>query len=305
MQEAAGNSPVQTSAAGRGWGGQNEVGRIRRVLLHHARSAFTPAAVERDWRRLGYRAAPDPERAAAEYDAFVATLTELGVAPEMCDEADSPGLDALYVRDAAVLCDRGAILCRMGKPARRAEPGRLGTAFERLGIPVIGAIEEPGCLEGGDVAWLDRGTLAVGLGYRTNASGIEQLGRLLGNTVDRLITVPLPHWKGPEDVFHLMSMLSPVDRDLAVVYSPLLPAWFRQDLLERGVQLVEVPDDEFETLGCNVLAVSPRRCLVVASNPTTRGRLEAAGCDVFEYAGEEISRKGEGGPTCLTLPLLR
>ena len=169
----------------------------------------------------------------------------------------------------------------------------------------MGAIEAPGQLEGGDVLWLDARTVAVGRGYRTNDAGIAQLRALLADDVDEVIVVPLPHWRGAGDVFHLMSIISPVDRDLAVVYSPLLPVPFREHLLERGIELVEVPDEEFDTMGANVLAIAPRRCVMVAGNPVTRARLERAGAEVLEYDGSEISLKGGGGPTCLTRPLRR
>ena len=153
--------------------------------------------------------------------------------------------------------------------------------------------------------WLDERTIAVGRGYRTNAAGIEQLHALLGDSVDEVIAVALPHWRGPDDVFHLMSVISPIDRDLALVYSPLMSVPFRERLLERGMTLVEVPDDEFATMGANVLALAPRRCVMLAGNPKTRARLERAGAEVFEYDGQEISVKGGGGPTCLTRPLAR
>ena len=174
-----------------------------------------------------------------------------------------------------------------------------------MGYPIAGRIAPPGLLEGGDVIWLDRRTVAVGRGYRTNDEGIAQLRLLLGDSIDELIVVPLPHWRGPGDVFHLMSMISPVDRDLAVVYSPLMPVTFRETLCARGITLVEVPDDEFETMGANVLAIGPRRCIMVAGNPMTRARLEQAGAQVAEYEGLDISLKGGGGPTCLTRPLQR
>jgi N-dimethylarginine dimethylaminohydrolase len=153
--------------------------------------------------------------------------------------------------------------------------------------------------------WLDHRTLAVGRGYRTNDDGVAQLRALLADSIDDLIVVPLPHWRGPADVFHLMSLVSPVDDDLAVVYSPLMPVTFRELLLDRGIVLVEVPDAEFESMGANVLALAPRRCLMLAGNPITRSRLERAGAHVTEYEGNDISVKGGGGPTCLTRPLRR
>ena len=171
-------------------------------------------------------------------------------------------------------------------------------------VTICGRIEPPGRLEGGDVVWLDGRTLVVGRGYRTNAEGIRQLRAMLGSRVD-VVEVPLPHWQGQQDVMHLMSLISPIDHGMAVVYSRLLPVPFREWLLDRGIHLVEVPDEEFESMGTNVLALAPRRCLMLAGNPRTRAALERAGADVIEYAGTEISVKGAGGPTCLTRPLER
>ena len=153
--------------------------------------------------------------------------------------------------------------------------------------------------------WLDSRTLAVGQGYRTNAEGIRQLRTLLGDAVDEVEVVPLPHWRGPASCLHLMSFISLIDQDLALVYSPLMPVPFRESLLARGFTLVEVPDQEFDTLGCNVLAVAPRVCVMVEGNPRTKALLEAAGAQVHTFEGQEICVKGEGGPTCLTRPLLR
>jgi len=193
----------------------------------------------------------------------------------------------------------------MGKAARVQEPLAEKKAFEANGIAVLGSIIAPGTVEGGDVAWLDEHTLAVGHTYRTNEEGIRQLTALLQPLDVQVITVELPHYKGPSDVFHLMSILSPVDTNIAVVYSPLMPITFRNLLLQRGFQLVEVPEEEFESMGCNVLALAPGVCLMVDGNPKTKAALEAAGCKVIVYKGEEISVKGGGGPTCLTRPVSR
>jgi N-dimethylarginine dimethylaminohydrolase len=214
-------------------------------------------------------------------------------------------MDSIYVRDASILCDGGAILCRMGKAARRGEPEALAGDYTRLGVPLRGSVVGDGTLEGGDVLWLGPRTVAVGRGYRTNDEGVRQLKALLADSVDEVVTVPLPHWRGPDDVFHLMSMISPVAPDLALVYSPLLPVPFRQDLLARGIGLVEVPDEELESMGCNVLAVAPGVVVALSGNPETGRRLEAAGVEVHTYEGSEISVRGSGGPTCLTRPLER
>ncbi len=284
---------------------QSEYGALRRLVLKHPRDAFGDRArISREWRPLNFTAPPDPARAAAEYDAFLDLLRGAGTEIHLLPDAAGTGLDSIYVRDASIACDQGLILCRMGKPQREEEPRAQGAAFRALGWNVLGTIQPPGRLEGGDVAWLDSRTLAVGRGYRTNDDGVAQLRAFVGRDID-VIVVPLPHWRGPGDVFHLMSIVSPIDSDLALVYSPLMAVPFRDLLLDRGFTLVEVPDEEFASMGANVLAIAPRSCVMLAGNPRTRARLEAAGAEVLEYAGTEISLKGGGGPTCLTRPLLR
>ena len=283
----------------------DEFSPLGRVALRHAREAFgSQAQIERSWRALGYGAPPDYGRALAEYEAFAEHITACGAEIEWLPGGAALGLDSIYVRDATLVTPRGLVVCRMSKPARGAEPGAASRALGETGLPVLGEIIGAGALEGGDVVWLDRRSCIVGRGYRTNDEGIRQLRGLLGPEVE-LCVVPLPHYRGPEDVFHLMSILSPLDRDLALVYSPLLPVPFREWLLDRGLSLVEVPDAEFESMACNVLALAPRRCLMLAGNPATRARLEAADCEVAVYDGSEISAKGAGGPTCLTRPLTR
>jgi N-dimethylarginine dimethylaminohydrolase len=285
---------------------QSEVGSIARLVVKHARDAFqTPEAIANEWRALNFTAAPDFARAVEQYDAFLEILRSSGSEILMLPKTDGVGLDSIYVRDASVVCDRGVILCNMGKPQRTGEPVAQEAALRPLECSILGSIQPPGLLEGGDVVWLNKRAIAVGRGYRTNEAGIAQLRFFLRDSIDELLTVPLPHWRGPGDVFHLMSVVSPVDRDLAIVYSPLLPVPFREELIERGMRLIEVPDEEFESMGANVLALAPRRCMMLAGNPITRRRLESAGAQVLEYEGSEISLKGGGGPTCLTRPLQR
>ncbi len=286
----------------------SETGRLTHVLLKHARDAFidepTTAA---EWQALHFTAPPDLQRAIDEHDAFVALLRSTGAEVHFLPPAAGTTLDSVYARDASIVGPRGVILCNMGKRSRQGEPAAQREALRTLAgdfAPVVGQIEGAGRLEGGDVIWLDDSTLVVGRGYRTNDDGIGQLRALLGESVD-VIVVPLPHWRGADDVMHLMSLISPVDSDLAVVYSPLLPVPFRDYLLERGIALVEVPDNEFASMATNVLALAPRQCLMLTGNPRTRAALEAAGAEVLEYVGDEISVKGAGGPTCLTRPLAR
>lgn len=284
----------------------SEVAPIRKLLLKHPKDAFlSQERIDSRWRELHYTAAPDYGKALEEYDAFVSVLRD--AAPDVVFLPPDPhtGLDSIYVRDASVATPGGLILCSMGKEGRKGEPDAQERFCHETDIPVLGAIQPPGTVEGGDVVLLDEKTLIVGQGYRTNAEGIRQLKALTKAFIEEFIVVPLPHWNGENDVMHLMSFLSPVDHRLAVVYSRLMPVPFRRWLVERGMQFVEVPDEEFDSMACNVLALAPGRVLMLEGNPKTRRQLEAFRAEVIEYAGEEISRKGAGGPTCLTRPLVR
>jgi N-dimethylarginine dimethylaminohydrolase len=210
--------------------------------------------------------------------------------------------DAIYTYDPALVADEGALLLHPGKECRRPEVAALAEDFERCGVPVAGRLREPEWAEGGDCCWLDERTLLAGCGYRTNEAGIARLRELLPGV--EVVAYDLPHWHGRGEVMHLMSLISPLAPDLAVVYAPLLPTRLAQLLEEREVELVEVPDEEFASMGSNVLALAPRVALAVEGNPRTRERMERAGVEVLVYRGDELS-KGDGGPTCLTRPLLR
>ena len=285
---------------------QSDSGRLLKVIVKHARDAFAnPAKLASEWSPLNFTRCPDFARAEAESDALAALLRRLGAEVLTAPADDAQSIDSIYIRDAGVVCDRGLILCSMGKANRRAEPAALRRAAEAWGIPIAGEITGEGRVEGGDVAWVDERTLAIARGYRTNDEGIRQLRALLGDCIDQLVVVPLPHYRGPSDVFHLMSIYSPLAPDLALVHSPLMPIPFRELLLAKGTKLVEVALEEFDTLGCNVLAVAPRVCVLAAGNPVTKRRLLEAGCELHEFSGDEIAQPGGGGPTCLTRPLAR
>ena len=286
----------------------NEVGRLTHVVVKHPLDAFIDEeTIATQWQELNFATSPDLDQAIAEYERLVTAIRSVGAEVSFLPRAPHTTLDSLYVRDASIVSPRGMILCRMGKRLREHEPAAQRAAYEsmRPPIPVIGEITDPGRLEGGDVIWLDERTIVVGRGYRTNDAGIDQLRAILADSIDELVVVPLPHWRGESDVMHLMSLISPVDRDLAVVHSRLLPVPFREYLLGRRIGLVETPDDEFDSMGTNVLALAPRQCLMLAGNPRTRAALERAGASVIEYEGNEISVKGAGGPTCLTRPIAR
>jgi N-dimethylarginine dimethylaminohydrolase len=287
------------------FGGQTNTGELKGVIVKRPQEAYIDQAhVAAQWRHLNYLGETSFDLAAQQHAQLVGLLGKFGAEVVYAPQAPNTGLDSVYVHDPVTMCNKGAILCNMGKPARRGEPDAIGKFLGEMGIPVAGRIEGSGTLEGGDMCWLDEHTIAVGESYRTNAEGIRQLKAIVGSDVE-VITMPLPHWTGPADCLHMMSNLSPIDHDLAVVYSRLLTVPFRQLLLDRGFTLVEVPDEEYDSMGCNVLAIAPRKAIMVAGNPVTKARLEAAGAEVWEYEGSDISVKGAGGPTCLTRPFWR
>jgi N-dimethylarginine dimethylaminohydrolase len=283
----------------------SEVGALDTIFLKHAKDALiNDTNIDKEWEILNFTERPDLAKAIADYDAFKVFIENTGAKIHYLPQNETVTMDSMYCRDAAIATDAGMILCNMGKDRRKPEPFAEKQAFIANNIPILGEITGKGTVEGGDVAWIDEKTLAIGHSYRTNEEGIKQLKKLLKPLGVKVLAYALPHYKGQSDVFHLMSIFSPIDTNLAVVYSPLMPISFRNDLLKRGYQFVEVPPEEYE-MACNVLALAPRQCLMLDGFPKTKQAMEAAGCRVFTYQGAEISVKGGGGPTCLTRPITR
>ncbi|HTX28653.1 MAG TPA: arginine deiminase family protein [Streptosporangiaceae bacterium] len=283
-------------AAGPRFGVRSMFAPMRRVLLRRP-------SVTGDFAAAGWRT-PDPVLLDRQHEAFGQLLTDLGCEVEVVPPVDGL-VDAIYIRDPGLVTGAGAVLFQMTKPARAAEPEHLGDALCGTGVPVVARLTGAARADGGDFIWLDERTMLVGRSYRTNAEAVRQLTQIFAAEGARLESVDLPHHRGPEHVLHLMSLVSPVAGDLAVVFPPLAPVALMQALADRGIRVIPVNPDEYETMACNVLAVEPRRVVTVAGNPRTRAALESAGCEVHQYAGSDISVKGDGGPTCLTAPIWR
>jgi len=279
------------------YGSASMTGDLRRVLVRRPLPADADA-----WEAYAWRARPYVAAAQAEHEAFCLLLEEAGAAV-VVSEHDEGNPDAIYTYDPTLVGRDGAVLLQPGKEGRRREPEATAGPLEAAGVPIAARVDLPATVEGGDTLWLDEQTLLVGIGYRTNAVSPLALHDALPG-VD-LVLFDLPHWNGAGEVMHLMSFISPLDDDLALVYPRIAPTRLMWLLAERGIDVVEVPDEEFDTMGANVLALGPRRALALEGNDETRRRMERAGVDVVTYRGDEISRKGDGGPTCLTRPLLR
>ncbi|MET0685131.1 MAG: arginine deiminase family protein [Solirubrobacteraceae bacterium] len=269
---------------------------LRRVLVRKP-------ALHGDFAGAAWRE-PDPAALARPHEAFVELLDRLGPSVEVADALDGQ-VDSVYMHDPVLVTGRGAIPLRMAKPARQAEPAAMAAELERLGVPVLGMLDAPAYADGGDRFWLDDATMAIGLGYRTNLAGVDAVRRIVepeGVTVE---AYDMPHDPGPGFVLHLQSFLSGVSDDLCVVYEPLAPVRLLQDLRARGFDWVAISHDDYLAMGCNILAVRPGVVVMVDGVPAVRRAHEARGVEVHVYDGSELSLKGDGGPTCLTAPLLR
>jgi N-dimethylarginine dimethylaminohydrolase len=277
------------------------VSPLRTVLVKRPDTAFAVA----DPAAWHYTGRPNLEIAQQEHDGLIALLRQGGAEVIYHDEYLPEHADAIFAFDPSLVTDAGAIILSMGKEKRRGEEAAMARCYEKMGVPVLYTLHGDARAEGGDLLWVDHDTLAVGLGFRTNVEGLRQLREALEPSGVTVIPVELPYYTGPEACLHLLSLISIVDYCTAVVYPPLMAVPFWQELQRRGFTLIDIPEEEFLTMGPNVLALAPKKCIMLEGNPITKRKLEDAGCEVMTYRGNEISLKAEGGPTCLTRPVWR
>ena len=283
----------------------NEYSKITEVAIRSPLSSFVnDEKITNEWASLRFHAKPDLKKAIIEYNYFRSFLEEDGIKIIELPSSDRLTLDSIYTRDSILVCDSGVILCNMGRSSRTPEAEENFKTLANKGYKIAGQIKSPGTLEGGDFIWIDNKNAAVGLGPRTNSEGIRQLKEILGPEID-LHIVHLPDPDHPDDVLHLMSIISPLDKDLAVIYKPFMPESFLKWLTKLGIEFIEVSEDEYPLMGCNILATAPRSIIMLENLPEIKNKLKKNGCKIRFYKGDEISRKGEGGPTCLTRPLIR
>ena len=279
---------------------------LKRVIVKHPEAAFlNQQHLSEEWKTFNYVTEPDFAESLKEYEEFISILEKHVDQIDYLPQSNEVGLDSIYAHDPVKFTPEGAIILKSGKQLRQPEAQVYKEFLAEKGIAIVGELTGDAVSDGGDIVWLDDKTLLVGRGYRTNDEAIRQLREMTKSFVEEFIVVQLPHDQGEEECLHLMSFISMVDSDLAVVYSPLMPVFLRQLLIERGVQLIEVSKSEYDTLGGNVLALAPRVCMIVEGNPDVKQQLLDANATVYEYKGDEISVKGTGGPTCLTSPVVR
>lgn len=280
--------------------------KINSVLIKRPSEAFISEQNLNDsWEVFNYIEKPNYNDAVEEYEAFEKIIRDNIKEVIYLNESDEVGLDSIYTHDSLKITNEGAIYFNTGKKLRQNERFETKKLLESYGIKTLGEVVFPGKMEGGDVVWLDDRRVAIALGYRTNQEGIDQFKEITKDIVDEVIVVPLPHALGEDECLHLMSVISIIDKDLAVVYSKYMPVFFREWLIHEGYSLIEVSDIEYDNLGSNVLALAPRKCLIMDGNEQIKNDLISNGCEVITYKGKNISFLGTGGPTCLTSPISR
>ena len=283
----------------------DEYSQIKEVAIRSPLSSFiNNDKLLKEWSVLRFHSKPDLKQAIVEYAHFRGLLEDDGISIIDLPSSQLLTIDSIYTRDSILISPGGLILCNMGRSSRTPEAKINFSSLKDLGCGIAGDIKAPGTLEGGDFIWIDKNHAAVGLGPRTNQDGIKQLKKILGNDID-LHVVPLPEPNHPDDVLHLMSIISPLDKDLALIYEPFMPQTFIDWLHKRSIELITVNEKEYHLMGCNVLATAPREIIMLEKLPKVQSLLEETGCKIRTYKGDEISRKGEGGPTCLTRPIKR
>ncbi len=280
--------------------------KLHTVIVKHPNEAFiSQEHLKKEWERFNYIHEPDFSKAQHEFEQFLSIINEHVDHIEFLPASEHVGLDSLYAHDPVKFTKKGAIILKSGKKLRQPEAEVYKQFLIEKDIPILGELTGEAVADGGDLVWLDDRTLLIGRGYRTNDEAIRQIKEITKGLVDECIVVQLPHDQGEDECLHLMSLISIIDENLAVVYSRLMPVFLRQMLIKRGFELIEVPDEEYHRLGCNVLALAPRICMIVSGSPYTKRKLMDAGATVYEYEGNEISYLGTGGPTCLTCPVIR
>ncbi|NHC40399.1 amidinotransferase [Bacillus sp. MM2020_1] len=280
--------------------------KLNTVIVKHPKEAFiSQEHLKKEWKKFNYIHEPDFSKAEHEFEQFLSIIKQHVDHIEYLPASELVGLDSLYAHDPVKFTKKGAIILKSGKELRQPEAEVYKQFLKEKDIPILGELTGEALADGGDLVWLDDRTLLIGRGYRTNDEAIHQIKEITKGLVDECIVVQLPHDQGEDECLHLMSFISIVDENLAVVYSRLMPVFLRQILIKRGFELIEVPDEEYHQLGCNVLALAPRICMIVSGSPYTKQKLMDAGATVYEYEGNEISYLGTGGPTCLTCPVIR
>tara|TARA_Y100001970_G_scaffold12816_1_gene14607 strand:+ start:4859 stop:5749 length:891 start_codon:yes stop_codon:yes gene_type:complete len=279
---------------------------IQNVILKHPKDAFiSKNNIDKFWKELNFLEKPNFTKAINEYEKLIEILEDNNIKIHFLPKDNITSLDSIYTHDPMFMTLEGAIIGNMGKKLRKQEPLAMKKYFIENQFPILGEIKDKGTMEGGDVIWINKSTVAAGLTYRTNTDGLQQLEKILAKINVKLIKVDLPHWEGPHNVLHLMSLISPLKSNLFLVYERLIPVGFLNFLRSQNIKLLDIDESEYENLACNVLPLTEDKCIIVKGNDKTRAKIEKNNIETIEIEANEICFKGSGGPTCLTRPISR
>tara|TARA_B100000745_G_C20143117_1_gene392034 strand:- start:809 stop:1693 length:885 start_codon:yes stop_codon:yes gene_type:complete len=288
------------------YGLNSNVSTLKTVILKNPQAAFkSQKTIDLQWQDLNFIDKPDFKKSITQYENFIDILNDNHVEILYISEDEKTSLDSIYTHDPIFMTPNGAVIGNMGKTQRKPETIMMKNYLNEIGIPILGEIINDATLEGGDIIWIDQRTVAAGLTYRTNNKGIDQLRKILSTISVEVICVDLPHWNGPVDVLHLMSLISPLKDDLFLIYKKLLPVGLLKLLKQLDIKTISIADEDYDSLGCNVLPLSTTKCLITSGNDKTFKIIEENGIEVIEFQASEICYKGSGGPTCLTRPIYR
>ena len=288
------------------YGLNSNVSTLKTVLLKDPQAAFkSQKTIDLQWQDLNFIDKPDFKKSVTQYENFIDILNDNNVEILYIPEDEITSLDSIYTHDPIFMTPNGAVIGNMGKTQRKPETIMMKNYLNEIGVPIFGEIINDATLEGGDVIWIDEKTVAAGLTYRTNNKGIDQLRKILSTISIEVISVDLPHWNGPVDVLHLMSLISPLNENLFLIYKKLLPISLLKLLKKLDIKTISIADEDYDSLGCNVLPLSTTKCLITSGNNKTCKIIEENGIEVIEFQASEICYKGSGGPTCLTRPIYR
>ena len=288
------------------YGLNSNVSTLKTVLLKNPQAAFkSQKTIDLQWQDLNFIDKPDFKKSVTQYENFIDILNDNNVEILYIPEGEITSLDSIYTHDPIFMTPNGAVIGNMGKTQRKPETIMMKNYLNEIGVPILGEIINDATLEGGDVIWIDEKTVAAGLTYRTNNKGIDQLRKILSTISIEVISVDLPHWNGPVDVLHLMSLISPLNENLFLIYKKLLPISLLKLLKKLDIKTISIADEDYDSLGCNVLPLSTTKCLITSGNNKTCKIIEENGIEVIEFQASEICYKGSGGPTCLTRPIYR
>ena len=302
----------QTEVWGQRWGCDNDVGQLRKVLMHRPgdemqildrskRIETLNSYGDEEGQTWYWRGDRLPELAdmQVQHDALVKALEGEGVEVVLLDRCAPGRHKSVYTRDSCIGVQGGAIVTRLGPIVRRGEEAPVTETLARQGMPILRTISGRGLMEGGSFVWLKPGLAVVGRSSRVNEEGTRQVEEVIREAGAELIRVDLTGYR-----LHIDGALVMIDVDTAITNPTQLPFWFLEELDQRGIRQVEVhPDDEVGCLNC--LAVRPGRVIMQTGvSPRTADRLDSLGIEIVPV-DYDLIYEGGGGIHCSTSPLIR